>query len=140
MIQNPRARRYYEKHREEILAKKKAAYWADPAPERARTREKASRLMTPEKIRSANSRRKAKSAGAVGTHSLKEWNRLVARYRGRCAYCAGSDGWTRDHVIPVSRGGSDFIGNILPACLSCNASKQDKFLTEWKLWQRRRVA
>jgi 5-methylcytosine-specific restriction endonuclease McrA len=85
-------------------------------------------------------RKKAKAAGAVGSHSLKDWNRLVARYGGRCAYCGADGGWTRDHVIPVTRGGSDFIGNILPACMSCNASKQDKFPTEWKVWQRRRAA
>lgn len=132
MIQNPRARRYYEKHREKLLAQKREQYWADPEAQRARVRERAGRLLTPERMKGMNSRRKAKVRGAEGRHSLKDWQRLRMRYDGLCAYCHHRSGDTRDHVIPINRGGSDYIGNILPACRTCNSSKQDKLFVEWK--------
>lgn len=140
MIQDPRARRYYEKHRDEILARKRERYQANLATGRERSRVQTARSITPERQRAANSRKKAKAGGAIGSHSVKEWNRLVARYRGECAYCGAVANLTREHVIPVSRGGSDFIGNILPACTSCNCSKQDKLPMEWSLWKRRSLA
>lgn len=64
-------------------------------------------------------------------HSEADWRRLLARFHGRCAYC-GARATARDHVIPVSRGGSDAIGNILPACTTCNVSKYDLLLVEWR--------
>ncbi len=34
--------------------------------------------------------------------------------------------WEPDHVKPSSRGGSDRLPNLLPACISCNRSRQDR--------------
>lgn len=50
-----------------------------------------------------------------------------------CSYC-GNRGVALecDHVIPVSRGGKTEIANLTTACLSCNRSKGDKLLAEWR--------
>jgi 5-methylcytosine-specific restriction endonuclease McrA len=64
--------------------------------------------------------------------SKKEWNRLCARYHWCCAYCGEKSRLTQDHVIPLFRGGYHGIGNLLPACQSCNSSKNKKFIVEWK--------
>ena len=34
--------------------------------------------------------------------------------------------------IPISRGGSHGVGNLLPACERCNKSKATKLLIEWR--------
>jgi len=34
-------------------------------------------------------------------------------------------GWEIDHSIPLSRGGTDGLNNLVPACVECNRSKQD---------------
>lgn len=82
----------------------------------------------------ATERRRALLFGneSVGV-SARDWRRLVQRAGGRCAYCGEVRPLTKDHVIPVSRGGRHAIGNILPACLSCNASKGADFLAAWRL-------
>lgn len=40
-----------------------------------------------------------------------------------CVYCGATDRLTLDHVIPVSRCGSDDMDNLVCACLACNISK-----------------
>jgi 5-methylcytosine-specific restriction endonuclease McrA len=41
----------------------------------------------------------------------------------RCAYCGKHDPFTKDHVIPKSRGGSDDKSNLVWCCHSCNSKK-----------------
>jgi 5-methylcytosine-specific restriction endonuclease McrA len=40
-----------------------------------------------------------------------------------CAYCQASDYIAIDHIIPISRGGSDDLENLQFLCRSCNSSK-----------------
>ncbi|NBK77313.1 HNH endonuclease [bacterium D16-76] len=45
---------------------------------------------------------------------------------GRCAYCGTQiafDDMQVDHVVPLRKGGSDTMDNMLPACRSCNHYK-----------------
>lgn len=66
----------------------------------------------------------------------RDWRRLVQRHDHRCAYCHARKPLTADHVVPLSRGGLHTIGNLLPACKSCNSRKHTRYLTEWRLAQR----
>jgi hypothetical protein len=44
-----------------------------------------------------------------------------------CAYCGTAEGTMEvDHIIPVSRGGTDALSNLVLACASCNAQKGDR--------------
>lgn len=68
-----------------------------------------------------------------------EWQMMQAVHMWACSYC-GVFGvkLTRDHVIPLNRGGEHNIKNIVPACLQCNSSKGDKTVAEWKAWRKLR--
>ena len=46
---------------------------------------------------------------------------------GLCFYCAESiqNGYEIDHIIPLSKGGSSWPGNIALACAPCNRTKRD---------------
>lgn len=76
-------------------------------------------------------RRRARSEGASGSHTVEEFRDLLQHYGGKCAYC-GAPATCRDHVIPLKRGGSDNITNLLPACASCNSSKRTRQIWEWR--------
>jgi 5-methylcytosine-specific restriction endonuclease McrA len=60
----------------------------------------------------------------VNTLTHDEWLALLAQHEERCAYC-GAPYESIDHVVPLSRGGANVADNVVPACLSCNGSKQD---------------
>ena len=58
--------------------------------------------------------------------------KLRQRWENRCAYCGNPDGpFQPDHVKPVSRGGSDEIGNLVLACIPCNQAKGAQTATEF---------
>jgi 5-methylcytosine-specific restriction endonuclease McrA len=66
-------------------------------------------------------------------HDLSEaqWIAIKAAWGG-CAYCGASDtALQRDCVLALSRGGRYTLGNIVPVCRSCNASKCNAEVTGW---------
>lgn len=63
--------------------------------------------------------------------TLEDWDIIRKHFDNSCAYCGEVSNLEREHVIPVSKGGGYVKGNIIPACRSCNASKNNKSLDEW---------
>jgi 5-methylcytosine-specific restriction endonuclease McrA len=153
-------REYYLKNRERIIARSKAYSEANREQVRAKGRQRALRdkeknnerakqwylankeLMkaravawkkaNPDKVR-ANTRDYAtRKRKALGSFSTKDYIKLLNRYLGLCAYCGVNKANSIDHVLPLSRGGTNYIGNILPACGSCNYSKGPRTLVEWR--------
>ena len=58
---------------------------------------------------------------------------LFLRDGNLCMYCGNEypDGHlTRDHVVPLSRGGRDCWSNVVAACKGCNARKADRLPEE----------
>lgn len=54
---------------------------------------------------------------------------LFLRDAHLCMYCGGQfkeSSLTRDHVVPMSRGGKDRWSNVITACRHCNTSKCNK--------------
>lgn len=62
---------------------------------------------------------------------------LLKIYLSPCFACGSTENLTQDHIIPISRGGRHSIGNLMPLCHSCNASKNSKTWMEWRLAQTR---
>jgi 5-methylcytosine-specific restriction endonuclease McrA len=62
--------------------------------------------------------------------------KLFARDRNVCAYCGGHfhvDELTREHITPVSRGGSDTWMNCITACRACNGHKGNRLPEEARM-------
>lgn len=106
-------RRNYAANKERLLARNKA--WWKNNPDKAR-------VIT---LATTNRRRLVK-LGCVGSHTEAEWRGLTGRYELRCAKCSDIKPLTRDHVIPLTSGGTDYIDNIQPLCKPCNSSKGTK--------------
>jgi len=70
--------------------------------------------------------------------STEQLKKIFQKYKGRCAYDGkklswnnygkiGSWGaWEVDHSKPKSKGGTDYLRNLAPACIECNRNKSNK--------------
>lgn len=76
---------------------------------------------------------RAEQYGAVNRLALDDLLRIIRTANGCCSYCqreVGAESLTPDHVIPLSRGGSNTPDNIVAACPECNVRKGDRLLSE----------
>lgn len=105
------------------------------------TRKASQRMCSPSCKRKAQRvRRRGQAKGWVSHYTWTEVMRLFLTLDRCCAYCHEPiDGQPDpDHVVPLSRGGSNSITNVLPCCQSCNSDKRDLLLSEWNQDRSRR--
>lgn len=128
---------------EKIAAQRKQRKLANPEKKRAygkkyrldnaaeiKVSKKQYNLANPHKGRQYQSTRRARKLdNGVFKILDKEMERL---YASPCFYCGSNESIQADHVIPIKRGGVHSIGNLVPACASCNGSKSDRLLIHWK--------
>lgn len=84
-----------------------------------------------EKAYSQRTAYRAKRAGNGGSHTSQEWEWVKFTQNYTCLKCGKSEPvvkLTKDHIVPISKGGTDNIGNIQGLCKSCNSSKSARFL------------
>jgi 5-methylcytosine-specific restriction endonuclease McrA len=81
-------------------------------------------------VRVAGNKRRAAAAGEHFTFA--EWKALLAEHEGHCAYCGSRERIEADHRMPLCRGGSNRIANILPACRHCNRRKHRRTEEEFR--------
>ncbi len=86
-------------------------------------------------LRRVNARnRRAHKRAANGTHTAQQIQEQYTRQKGKCYYCQHKVKWGKhhvDHVVPLSRGGSNDMSNLVIACAPCNMSKNRKLPSEW---------
>jgi 5-methylcytosine-specific restriction endonuclease McrA len=75
--------------------------------------------------RIGQSKAKAKRLNAEGFHTTQEWIDPKNKYDNRCLCCGRHESELKsvleeDHVIPLSRSGTNWINNIQPLCEDCN--------------------
>lgn len=89
------------------------------------------RVANKDAVNDATRRRRNKRRGNGGEFTEQQWNNLINMCAFRCLRCGEDCGLTVDHVIPVSLGGTSYISNIQPLCLSCNSKKGIK-ITDYR--------
>lgn len=144
------SRKYHWENRQKILSKKREKHlqsdsehnkklrsqWRKENREKIRYLTKKWRSDNRDEYLRANvakeHRRRARKIAASGTHSAAEIKDLIDKQKGKCWYCAVKlKKYHVDHRIPLARGGSNGIENIVIACPPCNLRKGAKM--PWEL-------
>lgn len=127
--------KYYERNRQRRIEYSRRWYREHKERARANNTNWNRRHAGTEKYLAArritNQARRARLRGALGKFTQDELKTKFAYFGNRCVYCLKPDKLTIDHKIPLSRGGSNQLANIVPACRFCNNSKNSKTAKEF---------
>ncbi len=88
----------------------------------------------PDKIREHKHKRRLLMGVSENNFTSEDIKWLFIDQEGYCAYCncdLDESGYHIDHVIPISRGGSNSRSNIALACPTCNLRKNSKTAEEF---------
>jgi 5-methylcytosine-specific restriction endonuclease McrA len=108
-------KRYYSVNKEYISARNKEYRKANP-------------LITVMK----EQRRRSLKRQLPNTFTKEQWAYSLEYFENSCCYCGSTDGkLQQEHVISLSKGGGYVASNIIPACSSCNQSKNNSALAKW---------
>lgn len=93
-----------------------------------------------EKISAAGHKRRARllDASSPGV-TPAEWCAILVEHGHACVYCGAKGRLTREHLIPIARGGRDEPANVAPACRRCNVQKNKKTPEEYFMYLEKRI-
>ena len=135
-------KKYYETHREEI--NKKTRKRREASREEYNKQERERRALNPEPSRKAarKSSNKRRAQKLENGHIPYSETQVLTLYGTACHLCnlpinleasrkAGIGDWRNglhmDHVLPISKGGSDTLENVRPTHAACNLRKNNKY-------------
>lgn len=124
-----RASKWYksnkERHREWYIR------WCKENPEKKKKYAKKWAENNPTNLAKNRHLRRAREVGAAGTFNETQLKARFDYYGNKCYYCGRGGKMTVEHRIPLSRGGSNWPANLVPACWDCNQSKNNKTEAEF---------
>jgi 5-methylcytosine-specific restriction endonuclease McrA len=92
-----------------------------------------------------NHKRRMMTKNSVCDLTAEQWEEIKAGQNYRCVMCGEEKKLTRDHIIPLSKGGELTKSNVQGLCQSCNSKKHTRILrlkqgvTNWAITLRRRM-
>lgn len=80
-------------------------------------------------------------ARAKGSHTVAEWEAIVAETAGICVRCGYQHNLEferpcKAYVVPIALGGSNAIDNLQPLCTRCARGKGDERVNWLAAWRR----
>lgn len=110
--------------------------WREKNPDKRKTYRNEYLKSHREFIYFLNRQRYYKRKNAKGFHTFEEWETLKKEYNYCCAMCGMQEPFTdqyfqyltEDHIIPLTKNGTNYIDNIQPLCHRCNSIKSNKLL------------
>lgn len=96
------------------------------------------RVMHKEIGRAIENRRRARKLSSGGIYTPKQIQDQLKRQKCKCYYCQkklkkskGKYIYQIDHIVPLAKGGSNDMSNLVVACPFCNGSKGARLLHDW---------
>jgi 5-methylcytosine-specific restriction endonuclease McrA len=126
-------KRYHQENIEEIHKQQRRNYQASREDRTAKQRQYLKTEQGRMVDKAHRHKRKAQKRASKGSYTAQQLQEQFQRQRGKCYYCNVKLGkiWHPDHVVPLARGGSNDISNIVIACPACNLSKHARLPHEW---------
>lgn len=123
---------WIDNNRDRHNENRKKAYWKNPEKYRNYAKELYNTIAGKINNRVKQHKRRARKNSAQGTHTRKDIENIYKRQNGRCYWCGipVENKYHIDHVIPLSRGGSDSPENLVVSCPTCNQKKYNKLPNE----------
>lgn len=129
--------KYTSKNADALRRKALEYYWRDPDSARLRSRtryknnpdkfkeySKQRRALNPDLYRALGANRRALERNAKGKHTGADVLEILEDQGGRCAYCRKKlKRYHVDHIIPLTKGGTNDRRNLQILCQPCNQAK-----------------
>lgn len=122
---------YYLRNREKIACRRRET--REHTNEMRRQRYKRNERLR-DYCRAARQLRRARKLEAEGSFTTKDMRHQYKAQKGKCWWCSRPIAWEEhhnDHLIPLSRGGTNWPNNMVVSCAQCNLSKNNKLPEEW---------
>lgn len=110
--------------------------WAKANTDKLRQKQLEYKKKDPERCRQQgqcnNNRKRASKLGLPNSFSWQDWKLVLQYFDNTCAFC-GVSGALLDveHLVAMSNGGPNTMGNIVPSCRPCNAQKYRRTLGQF---------
>lgn len=116
-----------------IADKQAKRKWEANNKQKVAARGKRWRKNNPIKARAAKHRRRARELAAEGSYDKADIDILLVSQGRHCWWCGRKlgDKFHIDHIIPLSRGGSNWPANLCISCPKCNLEKSSKTPAEF---------
>lgn len=69
---------------------------------------------------------RAKRMRASGMLTKDGWKSILEEHDYACVICGTKDNIVIDHIVPLSKGGTNTLDNVQPLCISCNSVKGNR--------------
>lgn len=128
--------KYYKQNREAILEYQKKYYEqnkeAKKEYQKKLHKEYCKKPEFRESCKLRHQRRRSLKNNLPSTLTARQWRSCKERFNQSCAYCGKKlKRLHQEHFVPLASGGGYTVNNIIPACGSCNCSKQNKDFFDW---------
>lgn len=118
-------RDYYERNKDKEL--KRSIQYAKDNPDIIAAIGKRNRPKYKELRSTLEHKRRAIKKGNGGSHTVAQWKAILVASNYTCKHCGRTDvKLTKDHIIPLTKGGTDNADNLQPLCSSCNSRKGNR--------------